>query len=249
MRLNASEELVTKNILAASRLEIPWLCDEFCGFNGKIAIIGGAPSLAERLDELREFDGVILATNGTHDFLVDNGIIPDFFFQLDARKCNKFAQKRQDSCVYIMASQCHPSNIEAIKPQMLVHVDMDGFPHKKVANIAKRRGVEQYTYVSGKGTVGMTSIGLAYTLGFREIHLFGMDGSFADKQHAYVQEQNNGDKVIEYAINGKTFKTTPNLCNQMWNFQHMLPLIADCDIHVHSDGLLKEVWNEFKARG
>lgn len=249
MKLNASKELVANNILSASRRDIAWLDDDCCAFKGKIAIIGGAPSIKKKLDELREFDGKILATNGTHDYLVDNGINPDFFFQLDARKCNKFAQKKIDSCIYILASQCHPDSFNAIKPDMLVHVEMEGFPHKRVNQIGRNRGINQFTYISGKGTVGITAIALAYTLGFSEMHLYGMDGSISESSHAYSQPQNNNDKIIEYDINGKRYKTTPELCNQMWNFQHLIPLLKGCDIHMKSEGLIKEVWDEFKTRG
>jgi hypothetical protein len=247
MALNVSKQLVENNILSSSRRNIPWLDNDICTLSGKIAIIGGAPSIKVKLDELRAFDGQILATNGTHDFLIDNGVTPDFFFQLDARKCNKFAQKRQGGCVYILASQCHPDSFESINPDLLVHVEMEGFPYKRVNQIGKNKGIEAFTYISGKGTVGITSIALAYTLGFREIHLYGMDGSFDDLHHAYHQPQNEMDKVIEYAINGKRFKTTPELCNQMWNFQHLIPLLKGCDIHMKSEGLIKEVWNELKT--
>lgn len=248
MKLNASEELVKSNILSASRRDIPWLGNDCCTFSGRIAIIGGSPSIKHKLDELLEFDGLILSTNGTHDYLVDNGIIPDLFFQLDARKCNKFAQKKQDDCIYILASQCHPDSFDSIDPQLLVHIEMDGFPYKKVATIAKNKGINQYTYVSGKGTVGITSIALAYTLGFKEFHLYGMDSSFEDGQHAYHQAQNGADKVIDYELNGVKYKTTPALCNQLYNFQNLVPLLKDCVIEVKSEGLIKGVWNELAKR-
>lgn len=245
--MNVSQDLLENNILSASRRNIPWLDDDCCTFSGHVAIIGGSPSIKHKLDELRAFDGVILSTNGTHDYLVENGIKPDLFFQLDARKCNKFARNRQDDCVYILASQCHPDSFNDIRPDMVAHVDYKDFPHKKVANIARRRCIEQYTYVSGKGTVGITGIALAYTLGFREFSIYGMDASIDEASHAYAQPQNQNDKTIEYAINGKTFKTTPELCNQMWNFQQLLPLMKNCKINMCSEGLMKEVWNEFKT--
>jgi hypothetical protein len=247
MKLNASKELVTNNILSASRKDIAWLCDDCCTLGGKVAIIGGSPSIKHKLDKLRAFDGMILAANGTHDYLVDNGIKPDLFFQLDARKCNQFVQKRLDDCIYILASQCHGSVIDRIKPDMLVHVEMEGFPYKRVNQIAKNKGCSQFTYVSGKGTVGITSIALAYTLGFREFHLYGMDSSFEETHHAYEQKQNDSDKIIDYAINGRLYKTTPELCNQMWSFQQLVPLLGDCKIMMESEGLMKEVWNELKA--
>ena len=149
--------------------------------------MGGAPSIANYLDDLRGFDGMILATNGAHEYLLDNGIMPDIFFQLDARICNDFVKTRMADCVYMMASQCHPKSIERCQPDSIVHVEIGDFPYKSVNNIAKRQKIDNFLYISGKGTVGMTSIPLAYTLGFDDLYLYGMDSSIGEAHHAYEQ--------------------------------------------------------------
>lgn len=237
--MNVSKDLYINNVLSASRLNIPWLSQDMCVFSGNVAIIGGAPSLSDYLDELRDFDGPILSTNGTHEYLLDNGIASDIYFQLDARACNDFVKNHQPDCVYMMASQCHPKSIGRVKPDVIVHVESNDFPYKKVNNIAKKmRG--DFLYISGKGTVGVTSIPLAYTLGFDDIYLYGMDSSMGEAHHAYEQKQNDNDRTIVYFFAGKEFITTPEMMNQMYNIERILPLLDGCRVHCRSGGLMGE---------
>lgn len=249
MNLNTGKDQVIKNIMSSSRGKTPWLDMSMHSFIGtRVAIVGGSPSLKDMLDDLGHFDGIIIATNGAYDYLVDSGIHPDVFFQLDARKCNQFAKNCLSTCSYILASQCHKDSFDSIDPDYLVHVEVDDFPAKKVKQIAKNKDIENYTTIVGRGTVGMTAIALAHTMGFREFHLYGMDSSFSEDHHAYEQSQNDNDTVITHELCGIEYKTTPELCNQLWHFQNLLPLLADSTIVMKSEGLIKGAYNEFETR-
>ena len=202
--------------------------------------------MKRKVDEIRDLDIMMFSCNGTHDFLTDNQITPDFFVMLDARPCNDFAKIPQKDCVYFLASQCHPNVFDRFKSYnvMLWHTEHEWLPKKAI----ERQGRDHFGYVSAKGSVGLTSIGLAYTLGFREFHLYGFDSSFEESQHSYKQEQNENDEIVTHEINGKLFRSTPALMGQIWNFINTEKLLKElgCTIVMKSEGLVKEIYEQLQ---
>ncbi len=245
MALNVSKRVLEANIRHASRRLIPWLERDMCEFKGECAIVGGAPSVKNYLEEIKDLppSTMIFSVNGTHDYLLENGIFPDYFVMMDARPCNDFVNNPQDTCVYMLASQCHRKVFDALDTYhvLLWHADTEDFPHNYINRLAKKRGVDEFDCIASKGTVGVTTIALAHTLGFKKFRLYGMDSSFDEEHHAYKQEQNDNDKVVKHVINGKTFNTTPALCNQMHNFTNICILLDDDAIVMRSEGLIREV--------
>ena len=78
--LPVPEEEVIENIKSSVQFDIPLLerCHE--PQEGSYIFVAGGTSLTFHLDEIKERkkNGELIATsNNTHDFLVDNGIIPD----------------------------------------------------------------------------------------------------------------------------------------------------------------------------
>lgn len=244
--LNVTKEVLEKNVRSACNRDLPWLSPEHCNFSGPCAIIAGAPSIKKRLDEIRALDVMKFSVNGTHDFLVENGIVPDFFTMLDARPCNDFAKIPQQDCVYFISSQCHPKVFDHFNNHKIIlwHTEHEWLPKK----VIERKNRHHFGYVSAKGSVGLTTLGLAYTLGFREFHLYGFDSSFDEKQHPYKQPQNDHDKIVTHVVNGKEFKSTPTLSAQIWTFINMEKLLTDlgCTIIMRSEGLIKEIYEQLQ---
>lgn len=230
-------QLINRNICNNSMQRCDLFSREHCIFRGKIAIVGGGPSLNGQLDDLREFDGLIMSLNGAHDYLLEQGVESDFYFQIDPKPENRFARNKKPNCIYMLASQCHPKSFADIKPDTMVHLYHERFPQR----VARKKN---FMFINSFGTVGITAMALAYTMGFDELHLYGIDGSIGDEHHAYEQKQNDNDTVFMH----KGYKTTDALCNQMWNFQKILPLLKDCHIVINGNGLIKEVYHEFEER-
>lgn len=242
--LNTPSAAIVRNILENSKRNYEWLDkDKHNLFTGDVAIICGAPSMRKKLDEIRKLkdSGVMIwSVNGTHDFLVDNGIIPDFFAMVDARHINDFCNKPQKDCVYLIASQCHPKIFRKLSGcnRMLWHCEHTDFPHDKIAKMGAKRGL-CYTTIGARKTIGLISTFLAYTLGFGEMYLYGMDSSFVDYQHSYKQPQNENDRIID--IEG--FKTTPALAQQAEIYPEVYSKLNQEGVilHMRSEGLLKYI--------
>lgn len=238
--INTAKEQVISNIQSACCRNLPWLSMK--DPHGKeIAIIGGGPSLAESIGEIKlksENGTVIAALNGTADFLHKNGIRVDWHIALDARPENVRFVKSGVAEQYWIASQCHPSLFDTlaawVKEVTIFH------PH--VQDIEKYLiGTGEVTLVGGGSTIGLISISLAYTQGFRKIHLYGYDSSYRDENHhAYVQPENDNENCVEALVGNRRFKAAAWMIRQVQEFQMTAQYLADldCEIHVHGDGLL-----------
>lgn len=205
-------------------------------------IVGGAPSLKDNINEIdlrQEHGQDIFSTNNTYKYLRDNGIKADFHVMVDAREENIEFVPAQTKCFY--SSQVHPSVIH--------QADMNGNDitlwHPMFDGILDIIGLNTGDALVGGGTtVGLKSIALAYILGYRKFHIYGMDSSYRGAMnHAYAQPLNDGEKVIEVTMNGNKYHAAPWMCAQVEDFKTIAQELVQqgCILTVHGDGLLPDV--------
>ena len=106
---NVDEEEWRNNIRHSSSLPLPWL-ERAPAHDGVVLLCGGAPSLADSVDELRwrqELGQKIVAINNTARWLVDRGLLPDYQFMIDALP-QSADYVFGGPWVHVLASQCHP---------------------------------------------------------------------------------------------------------------------------------------------
>lgn len=97
----------------------------------------------------------------------------------------------------------------------------------------------------GGTTCATRAIGLAFALGYRKLHLFGMDSSYlGDASHAYDQAPQ--ESVLDVTFAGQSFKVPPQLLGQAEDFKNMVPdlLAQRCEIVVHGYGLIPAIAHE-----
>lgn len=203
-----------------------------------ICIVGGAPSLNDSFQQLkvRHQNGAqVWSMNGTYDWLVERGIVPDSHVMLDARPENvRFVQHPRKETQYYIASQCDPCIFDALEGYKvdLVHVNTEGV-YEYLEN-EKSRPVH---LLGGFTTAGMFALVLAKLKGYRHIYLFGMDSSYAEnKHHAYKQESNDGENVITATIHEKKYKAAPWMCQQVNDFQELARKFAQEDVVIEVCG-------------
>ena len=224
------------NIKDAIKRDLPWL-QQAEAHDGHAVIVGGGPSLASTLGELRYRKGLgqtIFATNGAGKFLLENGIEPDHLVILDARPENA---RFLIPCHAFLASHCDPSLFDA-SAATLYHVNTDG--------ILEATGRNSVDLISTGSTVGLIAMGIAHVRGYRKFHLYGMDSSITEKHHAYPQPENDADSIITATVGERTFKCAPWMVLQAQQFQSLASLLAEegCIITVAGDGLLPHVAHE-----
>lgn len=151
---------------------------------GKIAIVGGGPSLKMMWTELKGFDAV-LAINATLPWLQLRGI-PATFASIDTHpiiaKFAKFAERA------LVASRVAPETVDALKGYVR-YFDAPGD-------------------VQLRTSTASTCLELAAKMGFRKIVLFGCESSYKGGQsHAYRHEDR--DSIVVRA-DSRDYVTAPD---------------------------------------
>lgn len=246
MICNTAREKLNANIRDSIERDLTWF-DTAPEHDGHVCIVGGGPSLAETLIELKWRKSIgqkVWALNGCGKFLTRNGITPDAVIIADARPENAdFLQGLDKATTLYLASQCHPSLFDHAEDYelnvVLWHCNTAG-----MGEILAEEKVRPVHLIGGGSTVGMNAMVMAFAEGFRKEHLYGFDSSYRDgAHHTYKQSQNDGDRIIDALYRDQKFKISAWMAQQVNDFQNLAPeLVADgCVITVAGDGLLPSV--------
>lgn len=202
-------------------------------------LVGGGPSVQNELFTISALagQGEIFAVNNVPRYLAERGLDTDIHVLMDADPVVANFVVHQLRSIRYYASQCEPAVLDRAGNELILwHAasqSLDGIPG--VTNI-----------VGGGSTTATRAIYLAYGLGYRDFHLFGLDSSYDDgKCHAYKQW--DYDTALDVHIGDQTFKSSPQLIAQAEDFKVIIPemLKAGCSVTVHGSGLLKAIADDF----
>lgn len=233
---NTRDEVLKDNIRSACKRDIPWLGEEKI-HDGHAIIVGGAPSVNGKIEELRRWadsGATIFSLNNSAAWLLENGIKPSAQVIVDARVEN--ARFVQPGLKHYIASQCAPETFDSADNATLWHC-MSPFLEECISN----PGGKPEMLIATGSTVGLAAMGISYVLGYRKIHLYGMDSSYSGpNHHVYSQPINDSETIMDVTCQGRTFRASPWMIAQAEQFQEVASILANwgCDIMVHGSGLL-----------
>lgn len=183
-----SNEEVIKNIRASAGFKLPVL-NKQAEKEGALLFVAGGPSLIGFIEELRErkAKGEVIATsNNTHDYLIENGIVPDICCVIDPKECVKdYIKKPIKGIRYIIGTVCHPSVAQGlIDKGMDVELMCVGYGVEDESDLAAQKelypSIPVYAYLVGGTMMGLRAMPFAYLLGYRKIEYYGFDSCFAN---------------------------------------------------------------------
>lgn len=240
---NTPDEDLERNIRANSARDLPWL-QAHDAHDGVAVIVGGGPSLAEHvadIDLLKWMGAKIFAVNGASRWLREHGLQPDFQVMADA-KAETATLADEGASAHIFASQVHADTMSAVERPTLWHLGDERieafFPEQR----RKRGG---YVLLGGGGGTGNSALCVAYAMGYRQMHCFGLDSSHrAGESHAYRQPMNDFIPTVKVTWAGRTFETSVAMKAQAEKFQITAQALkqAGCKIEVYGDGLLQHIY-------
>lgn len=173
--------------------------------NGECALICYGPSLHNEIETIKALQarGVhIITCSGAHDWLLERGVVPYAHTDIDGREHKAGLLNAPNAAVkYWMATVCHPAYFDK-----LAGCDVSVFHIENTdATVAwVKENDPQSWLLTGGVTVGGRALGLLYHIGYRTIHVFGMDCSYgASGRHAG-------------AHTGKEQKRMPIRCGERW---------------------------------
>lgn len=236
---NTNYDNMLENIKHSLSLNLPLLQGQK-PHNAHACIVGGGPSLGRELENIRtrQFHGQqIFATNNAYKYLKEKRITSDFHLMMDSRVENTEFVPEEATCLY--ASRCHPAVFDkASKCNVtLWHELLDG-----IQEITKDDPRET-SWVGGGSTIGLKAMAIAYILGYRNLHLYGMDSSYKETHHSYPQSLNDEEITIDVIFNGKPYKCAPWMVTQAEEFKELVTALVEmgCTITVHGTGLIPDI--------
>ena len=212
--------------------------------DGVAVFIGGGYSINNHVKDildLKEQGATIISMNGSAKWCRDNGIKPDWQVIVDAQQDTSCLVDPE--CKSFFASQCNPKTLEKSKDLTLVHFGLEAIEQFLPPERVKRGG---YTILGCGSTVGIASLSVALSQGYREMHLFGYDSSYhEDESHGYFQALNRFMPTTELTWCGKTYKVSVAMKRQAEMFPINAKALKDfgCELHVYGEGLLQTIYN------
>lgn len=241
---NTPEEAMADNVRVNIARRLPEV-RLTAAHDGHAVLVGGGPSVVGDIEEIRqrkEQGQTVFGLNGAARWLHENGITPDFGVILDPRPENE-RFLGGFGCRWLLASQCHPALVAACPNPTLWHFGLLGDAVSRVLPPGAQM-------VGGGITVGLTAMGLAYVMGYRQMHLYGYDSSEAEGEiHAYDQAETaaEGRRSIAW-VAGRSFVTNPAMFDQAIKFEPWARTLIEEGvlITVHGDGLLPAIAHEMQ---
>src|SRR3990172_3189833 len=208
-----------------------------------IAIVGFGPSLQDTWEQVREFKYVITCS-GAHKFLLSKGIIPTWHCEVDPRPHKvELLGTPYAEVTYLPASTCHPDYFDHLVKHgakvKLWHV----FANEEDAFRTLPRGEWALT---GGPDVGLRSMLIARFFGFRNLHVFGMDGCLRENVSHADTHPNAVKRGAPCEYGGKTYYTTTALLECAKAVSHELDMLKDVRATFYGEGLIQAMAKDYK---
>lgn len=156
---------------------------------GRLAVVGGGPSINAHVNELRSWDGEIWAVNGTVNWCLDRGI-DAAFYTIDAQPIENWVYDLSRIKRAVLCDDCDPSVVGALKGAAISLVP----------------------YPDGGPTSAAAADLLSIQCGYTSVTWFGCEGSFGDNTHAFDSFPVSDWIVVR--IGGTDYRTKPEFLDQ-----------------------------------
>lgn len=209
--------------------------------SGSLYIVASGPSLADTWEELKDRPGEIWALNAAFDWLCKKGIRPDYGVSLASENAIlNYYQESGAGDKYLFASQTHPKLVDRVLERggnvTFWHA---AFPEDWDMPIPKEN------LIYGAGTIGMRVFDLAWVLGWRDVHVLGMDGCNSVDGRIAVETPMYDDKkhfLRTYVCNGRAFVALSSHARQVEDFAAVINPLHGMAVTLYGDGMLQ--WSQ-----
>ena len=234
----ADDETLFQNMEAAVARGFPQVTKQESAKNEMITLVASGPSVAGQIDVIREMAKTtkIVAIKDAHDWLISQGVIPDYALAIDPQEHRISFYKPHKAVEYMIASQCHKAmfdNLEGHKVTIWHPYVMKGQDRPKNSML-----------IGGGTTSGLRAISLFYVLGYRHFALFGFDSCLTgDMLRINGSGLKEGDTLTEVRIerDGETFYCNPSMALQAEHFQTYYDYLPDAHFYGYGHGLIQAI--------
>ena len=235
-----TEEELCSNIRSALARGLPELTLAPTKHDGNMVLVASGWSMPDYIDEIkahRKAGRPIVAIKATHDFLVENGVEPDLWINLDPRDRTGGIKHLNDHTTYLPASRCPPSTFDYLKGKkvLLWHSwapgpEMEAIGPNKIA-------------IGGGTTSGLRAVNIGYILGYRNFTMYGYDSCNSPDGRKKFCGATPGATVDIWVggPTGKKFNCNMAMAQQANEFQKLFEVMPDLNLNVKGPGLIAEI--------
>lgn len=204
--------------------------------DGEVSVVGFGPSLKRTYKDLR---GDVWACNGSHDWLIEKGVVPKYAMFWDAHSVvSQFVHPHKD-VTYLVASRCNRGVFEALEGHNVFvwHAAGDAYLDDFLCEYKRAEPM-----LSGGSAAVTRAMVVATCMGYRKINLFGADSSY-EGEFTHAKKSLVDEPLLTIWCNGKKFQSTSWLAGQVEDFKLLAPMMREqgCDLQIYGDGLLPHV--------
>lgn len=211
-----------------------------------VAVVCFGPSLKDTWEEVKKFK-YIISCSGSHKFLLEHGIVPTYHVEVDPRKHKaELIGTPHKDVEYLIASACHSAVFDLLEGYnvKLWHVfDM--------SDSSRVLPSGEWAITGGCG-VGLRAMTIATFLGFKDLHIFGMDGSEGregEKHAAYHPNESQKHWLVEFPEGSGTFyRTNPGMLEAARSTFHELDQMPTVTAKFYGEGLVQAMAKEYKPK-
>ena len=252
--LPVPEDVFISNIRENCKRDLPNLNVEHEHEIIMLMVCGGASAKTYK-EEIRkkskEKNYMIFCSNKTHDWLIENGIIPDYFFMIDPKKSKIDDVKKPHKCVhYLIGAQCDVGVFEALEGYRVTRILTysgagDGIKDYQIINAFFDKST--FTPLQGGTMAGLRAMTLADILGYRKVEFYGFDSCFYERDEKgkpiyYSYKKKRKENILEAETDdGRVFQTTPVFASQARQFIKWKHKLEWIDFKIHGDSLTSHI--------
>lgn len=234
------DETIRANIVANLARDVPRF-KPMPAHDGTFVFVGGAPSVNDYLDEIRERqkDATVFTSGKTIEHLCQNDIVPWGYINVDPKKhVAYYINPIPDETRFFISSVSDPVMFSRLAGKMVwvIHTPTN-------ANELDLYETEKDPFlIQGGVTTALRAMTLAYAMGYRQIEFYGVDSSFTDSAYAYEKVVPNQITCEVETVDGQQFLTTPVWAMQAEAFDKQVAEWLEADESLrflfHGNGLL-----------
>ncbi len=253
--LPVDERVFINQIRANCRLELPVL--KLSPEHDRIMVmVCGGPTAKIYLEDIRKKRADdkyrIFCSNKTHDWLIENGVVPHYQFMIDPKEGKwRDVQKPHKDVTYLIGISSHPKVFEVLKGYNVIRVAslsgtmVDGVSDVNILSAFFDK--EEYAMLEGGTMAGLRAMTLANIMGYRTVEFYGFDSCFFNNDESgkpifYSYPKERGENILECKCDdGTIYQSTPVFASQAREFikwKHRLEWIK---FVIHGDSLTARI--------
>lgn len=233
-----NDEVLFTHMDSAILRGLPEVKEQNAAREGVIVLVGSGPSVDGQLEILREMKAKgtpIVGIKDAHDWLIKNGIVPDYALAIDPQEERSHIFTPHELVHYMIASQCHAAMFDRLAGYQVT------VWHPYITKGQKRP--PDRIVIGGGTTSGLRAISLFYVLGWRHFALFGFDSCLREgKLRVNGDGPKDGHQLVEVRPgNGKTYVCNASMALQAQDFQTYYDYLPDVNFYAFGDGLIQDI--------